>query len=139
MTSLAVAPTPEQVEVLERQTERVHDAVAARAGRIRTMRLQALAHRVAGEPFRLTGFGRGIRFGARRGARYFRAEQALHEPLPAHDGRGAIRRRRSRQDAAVAEHAAPRAVVRPLDAAHLATAHPVDAIVRGEALIQVGV
>ena len=134
-----IAPSPEQVEVLERKPERIHDAVTARAGRICAVQLQALAHRVADEPSDFAGLRRKIRFGARRRARHFRAEQALHEPLAAHDRRRAVRRRRRRQNAAVTEQAAPRAVRRPLDAPHLAAAHAVDAVVRREALVEIRV
>src|SRR6185295_10823812 len=42
--TILVAPTAQQIEVLQRKTDRIHDLVARRARLVRTMLLQPLPH-----------------------------------------------------------------------------------------------
>ena len=72
----------------------------------------------------------------RRRRRRRRAEDVFEDPLAADHGRGAGRVRGHRQDAPLAEQAAPHAVVAELDAAEVAAVDVRDAVVLGQALVQ---
>ena len=126
------APRAGDVEVLERQADRIDHAVARRARRVRAVLLHALAHRAQPAVFRLRR-----RFEVRhvrRRRRRRRAEQHFHHPLAAQHRRGAIGVRRQRQDAAVAEQAAPpRVRIRHL--AELVADDVRDAVVLREPLV----
>src|SRR5208282_3577991 len=85
---IEVTPTPEWVEVLQSEPDRIDDAVAAGAGRIRTVRFGALAEIQA-------GILHGVlliqwRHIHRRG-RWGLAEDILEDPFPAPDRTGAVR------------------------------------------------
>ena len=126
--AVLVAPSADGVEVLEREAERIDDAVAGVAGRIGAVRLEALAHRrrelaldVLDEPLDV-----------RRRLRRRRAEDVLEHPSAAQHRRSPIRIRRREQHAALAEQAQAR-FVRELDAAKALAANVVDAVVAREA------
>ena len=52
MAVLLLAPAADEIEVLEREAERVHDRVARGAGRVRAMHLEALARTVSPDELR---------------------------------------------------------------------------------------
>src|SRR5688500_7472759 len=92
MTVLVLAPAAYEIEILERESERIHDRVARGAGWIRAVHFEPLADRVARQAFRFTRFLREISLDAGRRRRDGGAQDVLHDPLPAHDGRRAVRR-----------------------------------------------
>src|SRR5690606_22214592 len=106
------SPSADRVEMLHGKAERVHDRMAARAGRVCPMRGEPLAHRELG-PFAV-GLDE-TRYVRRRGRRR-RAEQILENPLAANDGRSPVRIGSHRENAAVAENAAAGIVGAELDA-----------------------
>ena len=119
------APLADAVEVLERQAERVHHVVTARAGRVLPMLRDPLAHRQHGR-----GKRRRLELGdVRRRRRRRDAEQVLENPLAADDRRRAIGIRRHREDAALPEQTAAHAVRTELDAPEPAPLHVGDAVV----------
>ena len=95
---LVVAPGAHGIEILEREADRIHRRVTARARRVRAMRFELL-------PERHHALGVDLleqrHVGRRRRRR--RAEHVLEHPLAADDGRGAIGVRRHHQHAALAE------------------------------------
>ncbi len=129
-TSILGAPGPDSVEVLQRETDRVHDLVTTGAGRIGAMLRHLLPHRLWLLPlfvfFERRDVGRRRR---RRGA-----ENVLQDPFAAND-RGRPRRvRRQGQDAAVSEQSFPR-IVGHRDAPELAAVDVRDSIVPGQPLV----
>ncbi len=101
---VANAPAAGDVEVLEREAERIDHAMAGVALRIGAMLLHALARR----QHHVAGFGLGLveRRHVRRRRRRRRREQHFHDPLAAQHRRGAIGDRGQREDAALPEQAA---------------------------------
>ena len=104
---LARAPGADGVEILQREAERIHQLVAAgagRAGAVRSIRSRS----VFGAASVLRLERRHV--GERRRRR--RAEQVLENPLAAQHRRRAIGVRGHHQDRALAEQPAPRIVGR---------------------------
>ena len=99
-------PDTNGVEILERQPDRVHDPVAARALRVGAVLFHPRSHGLR-RPGRLLGERRHD--GRRRRRR--RADQVVENPLSAYDGRRAIRVRRHEQNAALAEQTLARSSV----------------------------
>ena len=99
------APRAGDVEVLEREAQRIDHAVARVAARVVAMLLHALARRQHLAAFvRLHRIVERRHVGRRRRRR--RCQQHFHHPLAALHRRGAIGDRGQRQDAALAEQAA---------------------------------
>ncbi len=130
------APGAGDVEVLEREANRIDHPVARHARRVLAVLLHPLAHRAQAAALRL---GRLVeRRDVRGRRRRRRAEQHLHHPLAAQHRRRALGFRRERQDARVAEQAAaPGVGIR--DPPHLGPDHARVAVVPGEPLVDVGV
>ncbi len=125
-------PLAGRVEVLEREAGRVDHRVAGGAGRVVAVLRHPLAHRRRPGLRPLLRQRRHVR--RRIGRR--RAEDVVEDPLAANHRRGPDRGRGHRQDAAVAEQAAARAVGRQRDAAEVAALHAGDAVVPREPLVQ---
>ncbi len=83
---LRVAPFPDGVEILERESQRVHPHVTAGARRILTVLFQPLAHRHRMIALALLSEGRHVR----RWRRWRRAENHLEQPLPPKHRRGPV-------------------------------------------------
>ena len=126
LTRSLVPPLADGVEVLQREAERVHPRVAARADRIGAVLLHPLAHRQ--RPCRRCSLSFERRH-VRRRRRRRRAEQVLEHPLAAHHRRGAVRIRRDRQNAALPEQAAARARRCSVDAPEVVAVDVRDAVV----------
>ena len=130
------APHAGDVEVLERQAERIDHLVARRARRILAVLFHALAHRQRLAGVNGLGFFERRHVGRRRRRR--RAKQHFHDPLAAQHRRGAIGDRRQQQHAALAEHAAA-IRVGDRDAAEVVAEDVGNAVVLGEPLVHEGV
>ena len=105
-------PLADAVEVLEREAERIHHAVAARARRVLAVLLQPLAHATsAPRPLSFSFECRHVRRRRRAAA----CQDVLQDPLAAQHRRRPVRIRRHRQDAALTEQPAA-LVVRQRDA-----------------------
>src|SRR6185503_3292667 len=99
--TILVAPGPDGIEVLEREPDRIDDAVAGIARRIRAMGDHALAHGL-----RLLAVHVLLeRFDTRRRCMRWRAGDRLENPGAATHGRSAIRVRHAEEEAALAEQA----------------------------------
>ena len=118
----ARAPAADAVEVLQRQTDRIHEFVTTRARRALPVRLHALAHglRLARLLVERRHVGRRLR---RR-----RTQNVRQHVLAAHHRRGPVVLRVQRQDAAVAEQS-PALLVRDRDAAELSAVDVRQAVV----------
>ncbi len=127
-------PAADRVEVLEREAHGIHQLVTARAGDVGAVLGQPLADRERRRD-RVVLERRHVR----RRRRRRRAEDVLEDPLAADHRRRAGRVRGDRQDAPLAEQAAPHAVVAELDAPELAAVDVRDAVVLGQPLVQVRV
>src|SRR5262249_12605773 len=130
---IALAPLADRVEVLEREPRRIDDAVAARAGRIGTMRLDLLAQRLGLHGARLVALLERRHVWRRRNGR--RVEKRAEDVLPAVHRRCSGGDRGERQDAALAEQSET-IRIRQL---HLAETLAVDAgntVVLREALVE---
>ncbi len=106
--------------------------MAGPALRISTVHLHALTGRHGLAVFRLRGVLKRRHIGGR--GRRRRAQQHLHHPLAAQDGRRAVGERRLHQHTALPQHAAPR-VVRVRHSPELVARHAGDAVVAREALV----
>ena len=124
------APLPDGVEVLQREADGI-DVAMARA-----------AHRIGAMPFELLAHGRWpilvralleIRHDGRRRQRR-RVQQIRDDVLPAQHGRGARGDRGHRQDAAVAQQAAP-IRIRHRHAPEARAVDPADAVVPRQPLV----
>ena len=124
------APGADRVEILERQSQRIHQLVAARARRACPVLLEALADRMRLRRRALLFERRYV--GRRRGRR--RAEQVVENPLAADDGRGPAGVRRDKQNRALAEQTFAR-VVGHGDATELAAVDVRHAVVPGQPLV----
>ena len=125
------APAADRVEILEREAERVDDAVARVARRIRAVRFEPRAHRARGFAFDVLD----ERLDVRRRRLRRRAEHVLEQPCAAQHRRRAVRVRRREQHAALAEQAQA-VLVGELDAAEALAANVVDAVVARERLVR---
>jgi hypothetical protein len=93
------APAADGVEVLEREAERIDDAVARVARRVRTVRLEPRAHGARLLPF--DDLDERLDVGRRRLGR--RTEHVLEQPLAAQHRGSSIRVRGHEQHATLAE------------------------------------
>ena len=131
----AVVPDPPcagDVEVVQRQADRIDHAMARRARRIRAVLLHPLAH--GAEPSILRLRGRLEVGHVRRRGRRRRAEQHFHHPLASKHRRRAVGVRGERQNAAVSQQPLPPAV-RIRRFAELTPDHVRDSVVLRQPLV----
>src|SRR6185312_12382851 len=103
--AILVAPAAVEVEVLEREADRIHDPMTGCAVRVGAMQLELLAH--GHGPGEVGAFLQILLY-TRRGLGNWGTEQRLHHPGTALDGRGAVPGRGDCQNAALPEQAATR-------------------------------
>ena len=129
--SVRGAPLAQRVEVLQAESERIHTRVTARAGGVRAVLLEHLAHGGCLCRLRLVE----IRVHARRRRRHRSRQNVLEQPLAANRGRRAMRIGRNRQDARLAEQT-PAVRVGERHSPEVAAVDPRNPIVTGQLLVE---
>ncbi len=135
--SFCLAPFTGEIEILQRESDGIHDLVTRCAAGIHAMLLHALAHRKNFPIGALAVFFQWRNVGGNRGSR--NTKDIFENPLAARDRRCAIVGRRHHQQASFSQQPSPRIVFFKCDPAEMASANVRDSIVPRETLIDEGV